>query len=71
MKLRTLGVIAAIVGGLLYLHVREGGELTLDSVKGRLRSLLGRAKREAEGVRQEVEKKGVHEVATTVAEATQ
>lgn len=71
MKLRSVGVIAAIVGGLLYLHVRAGGELTVESVKERLRGLLGRARREAEGVGHEVEKKGVHEVATTVAEATE
>jgi hypothetical protein len=70
MKLRTLLPIAA-VGGFLYLHVKRGGRLTLESLAGTARSLFRRAKRDAEQVKDRAEKAVIHDMAATVAEATE
>ena len=70
MKIRTVLVLTAI-GGLAYLHVSRGGQLTLESIADTLGNLLGRAKREASRLKDEAELAAVHDVATNLAKATE
>jgi hypothetical protein len=70
MKLSTVIGLAA-AGGFLYVHQQRGGELTLDSFADTARSLFGRAKEQAIEAKDRAEKKAMHDVATTLAEATE
>ncbi|HEU4615606.1 MAG TPA: hypothetical protein VFS15_26105 [Kofleriaceae bacterium] len=70
MKLSTVIGLAA-AGGFLYVHKQRGGELTLDSFADTARSLFDRARSNALEAKDRTEKKAVHEVATTLAEATE
>ncbi len=70
MKVSTIIGLAA-AGGFLYVHRQRGGELTLDSFADTARSLFGRARNEAIGMKDRAEKMAVHDVATTLAEATE
>ncbi len=65
----TVGLIGA--GALLVVHLRRGGEMTLASVGATLRTLRGTARTGARDLRQEVETRVVHEVASTLARATE
>jgi hypothetical protein len=70
MKIRTVLVLSAI-GGFAYLHVRNGGRFTIDSIADTLGTLFGRAKREASRLKDEAERAAVHDVASNVAKATE
>lgn len=70
MKLWTVVGLAAI-GGFLYLHKQRSNEFTLESFKRTARELLGRAKGEAVELKDRAEDQVTHEVASTVARATE
>ena len=70
MKIRTMISLAA-VGGFLYVHFRRGGALTLESLRQTGRELFGRVKAEATELKDRAGKKVMHEVASTVAQATE
>lgn len=70
MKKLTL-LLAAAIGGLLYIHLRRGGELTISSFRQSLRDLLGRARLSATRAKDEAERVAVHDVAENLAKATE
>jgi hypothetical protein len=70
MKLRMIIGLAA-VGGLMYLYKRRGGEFTLASFKRTVRELVRRAKAEVKELKDRAETQVTHEVASTVAKATE
>lgn len=69
MKVLTIIGLAAI-GGFVYVHVRRGGSFSLASFEQTARELFGRAKAQATELKDRAEKKVMHEVASTVAQAT-
>jgi len=54
----------------VYFHVRRGGSLSLESFQQTARELMGRARARGTQLKNNVEKKVMHEVASTVVEAT-
>ncbi len=69
MKLRTIIGIAAI--GFAYFHFKRGGQLSLDSMRTTARDLFSRVKMQTVETAERAQKKVVHEVAKTVAAATE
>lgn len=55
----------------MYLHIRRGGQLSIDSIADTFGMLFGRAKREAARIKDEAERAAVHDVAPNVAKATE
>ena len=69
MKISTVLGLGAI-GGFLYMHQRRGGTFTFDSLADTARSLIGKAKTQAEELKEQVSEGKIHDVASSVADAT-
>lgn len=69
MKLRYIVPMAA-AGGFLFVHFRRGGTLSLESMRDTARDLFGTAKESAIEAKEVVERDIVHDVAETLADAT-